>query len=100
MVPAVTTAVASVGPLLASAGSYAPALGQRTGVTIVSPTRRLFIKFTRTNAAPATLSSTDYQGIIEANEHPFLIPLSAPYYIWMVADGGTATDVQVTEWIL
>jgi hypothetical protein len=46
------------------------------------------------------LSSTDYQGIIEANEHPLLIPLSAPYYIWMVADGGTATDVQVTEWIL
>lgn len=100
LVPAVTTAIASVGTNLAGAGSYAPAQNERTGVTIVSPTRRLFVKFTPNSTAPASFSSTDYQDIVEANEKPVLIPISASHYIWLIADGGTATDVQITEWIL
>ena len=100
MNPVTTSLIASVGPALASAGSHAPANNERTGVTIASPTRRLYIKYVRGSTAPASLSSTDYQGIIEPNEHPQLIPVSADFYIWMIADGGTATDVQVTEWQL
>lgn len=100
MNPVSTTLVSSVGTNLAGAGSYAPVNNERTGVTIVSPTRRLYVKYTKDSTAPAALSSTDYHAIVEPDEDPIFRPVGCPNYIWLIAVGGTATDVQITEWQL